>query len=512
MTSFFAHLLWLSLQGAALASPHGDPVVELAIARARSQGLYFFLGDGEWNARSLEQKLRGFTELKSPFKMETEGWGAEDDWLQSWTSLESACREEPGALVESPCLTLRPSSRMALGDAVLVNNDGDVEAGLLSLRVLPELRAYAGGFELDFIPSLGGDALGLTPDARLSLAEAWVGFRGENLLMGFGRRSRWLGPSRRGALILSNNAAPAPMGNVGYQWYFPGIARALGLFRFETSMGWADRSRGDVDHPGLLLMDARWMPTPMLEIGATRLEMFGGKGRPMPSIGQLLLPTRPHVYGDDEKELADQNDIASLDFRLNMPANAIFGGPVRYVEAWWQYGAEDIIAREWAGLPYPSLAGVANVYGAEACVGDLLGTIEFSRVFDDYYRWYLKHRIYSEGFTQEGRIMGHPIGGDAESWWFRLAWSPFPWTVDVWHERVLRIGVIEDLGYHLFALSVDEQHSAFGASFHRFTSEYGVWGIGFSLDHIEGLDFIPGSQTSELALRVDWRGKALTRP
>ena len=80
----------------------------------------------------------------------------------------------------------------------------------------------------------------------------------------------------------------------------------LGTFRAETSVGWLPMPRGDVAHPGILHMDYRWAPVPAFEMGASRLSLFGGEGRPPPKIGQLLIPTDPHVYDDPNQLEPDQ--------------------------------------------------------------------------------------------------------------------------------------------------------------------------------------------------------------
>jgi hypothetical protein len=57
----------------------------------------------------------------------------------------------------------------------------------------------------------------------------------------------------------------------------------------------------------------------MFEMGATRMGIFGGEGRPSPDLAQLLIPTDPHVVDDPDQELPDQDEIAALDGRLTLP-------------------------------------------------------------------------------------------------------------------------------------------------------------------------------------------------
>ena len=297
----------------------------------------------------------------------------------------------------------------------------------------------------------------------------------------------------------------------------PGKLKAIGLLKFETTVGYFDRPRGDVNNPGLLLMDMRWSPSPWFEAGATRLSMFGGEGRPMPSIGQLILPTDPHVTDDPDKELPDQNELASLDFRGTLPVAKILGGPVKWVEAYWQYGAEDMIVLHLGEVPYPSLAGVANTYGLETRVGPVTMTVERSRIFDDYFRWYLGHRVYHEGFTQDGLVIGHHAGGDSMSWWAEAAWMPDQELtlvgvtgharISLSYEEIYRVGIIESFNDNLLALAQDEQS-------HTLTA-VGAWQgprlgleLAYTVQIIDGEGFVPGASDVKhrVYLAASYRG------
>jgi hypothetical protein len=485
----------------AIASPADDPVVETFRILARQADADLFWGDGEWGAMALARKARPYLENETA---PGSTWAGEADFLKSALAGELSVLGRPTSW--PPHMTWRPGIHTGAGDIPLVNNGGDTEDGLLSLRASMAFSALTGPWELDLHPVMAADLENGTPVASGRMSGAWIGLRSDHVLVGFGRQDRWMGPGRRGTLVLSDEARAPPMGNLAFDWRFPGWGQRLGRFRFETSAGWADRPRSDVDHPGLLLMDARWLPLSEIEVGVTRLELFGGEGRPMPGLGQLLLPTHPHVYDDPNRVKADQDDIASVDVRGMAPLGRWFGGPFGWVEGWWQYGAEDIIAKKWADVPYPSLAGIADLWGLEANMGRFVGTIERARIFDDYYRWYVEHRVYREGFTQDGLVMGHEIGGDALSWWFRLAWMPLPWGVDVWYEPVRRIGVIDDVGSAILALAADERHQRAGVDLWHLDGKGSSWSGGCAVDVVRGADFVPGASRLLWSIELRWNG------
>ena len=80
--------------------------------------------------------------------------------------------------------------------------------------------------------------------------------------------------------------------------------------------------------------------------------LIAGVGRPPVPLGQLLLPTDPHVYDDPNKAEPDQDELAALDFRVRLPVAKWSGRAPRaravegfdYAELYWQYGGEDVIA------------------------------------------------------------------------------------------------------------------------------------------------------------------------
>jgi hypothetical protein len=281
----------------------------------------------------------------------------------------------------------------------------------------------------------------------------------------------------------------------------PGRAARVGRLRAEVGAGVLDRPRDDVEDPGLLLMDFRWLPVPEVEIGATRMSIFGGVGRPTPDIGQLLLPTEPHVEDDPDALLPDQDEIASLDFRVTAPLRRWFGIPVDYVEGWWQYGGEDVIARKIGPIPYPSLAGVGNLYGGEVRVRPVTVSFEYSRLLDDYFRWYVGHRVYHEGFTQDDRVMGNWGGPDSETWWGAVATEG---TLKdgllvrgrLWADRARRVGVVGVLNDHVFTLATEEVTTRVGADGAFYLANGLGLTIGGSYESVTGDDFVPGRKAS----------------
>ena len=147
----------------------------------------------------------------------------------------------------------------------------------LELRVAPELQ-LDGGCEED--PVCGG----------APLREALVGLHMGGFALDFGIQDREAGPGARGNVVLGRDMAPWPAGTARYE-----RASRWGLWAVETGVGVLPGEREDVALPGLMHMDFRWSPHPLWEMGLTRATMFGGEGRPLPTLWDLLIPSQPHV-------------------------------------------------------------------------------------------------------------------------------------------------------------------------------------------------------------------------
>lgn len=388
---------------------------------------------------------------------------------------------------------------------------GDEEAGLAGGRIRALAVGRYGPLAAWIAPEGGIDlGPGVEGSARL---RGWAGLDARGYTLGFGKRDRWIGPARHGALLRSDNAEPPWMGEAAVEGRLPGALDVLGRFRAEAGLGWLDAPRADVTAPGLLEAHLRWSAHPSVEIGLNRLSIFGGEGRPAPDLGQLLIPSEPHVYGDPDRLLPDQDELASFDLRLTAPVATWLGGPVRYVEGWWEYGSEDLVEH---AIGLPRFAGVANTIGGEARAWALTATLERTVLMDDTFRWYVGHRVYHDGFTQHGRVMGAPGGTDSATWWGALAVDGRElggaWQARAWVEHRQRVGVIERQGDHVFALATEEERWSAGVDGRVEVSPR--WGLSgsYSAARTVGDDFVPGAESvaHRLLLAVTLRAGAGT--
>ena len=466
-------LLW---SGIVLAAP-GDPIEDLAWRMARAEGEALVLGGSERSPWAMAQLLHGLP-------VDDPRWRVQAEWGRMATDPEDL------ALDGATIVALRGWSRGVAGNGVPYAPQGDHELGQAVFRAGAEAVWYHPWVEARLAVEGRVDGGPLAVDTLMM--EYFVGLRRGPVRVGFGAEDRWLGPGRHGSLMLSSAARPFPAGVATVHGPVP----RLGEARAEVGTGWLQLPRDDVTRPGVLWMDVRWAPVRYLEVGASRVSLFGGEGRPLPSAGQLLLPLDPHVEGDPDREEPDQDEIAALDVRVTAPFSGGYGA------AWWQYGGDDMIVRN--GLP--SLAGVANLIGGEVAWGPVWLTVEYAALMDDRFRWYSGHRVYHQGFVQDGHPLGHPYGGDSVSLWAELGWQGARYGLRAEGEWVQRVGVVEVLGDQVFALASPETLRRGGVTGWMATGWGGDLQVGYSLGHRQGANFVPGAEVWEHRVHLTFRG------
>ncbi|MCJ7499670.1 capsule assembly Wzi family protein, partial [bacterium] len=274
--------------------------------------------------------------------------------------------------------------------ALVYNNGGiDPDEGTTT-SVSAEAEGALGPFHLQLYPRLttGEEDRELLHRGSLRVG----GLAG--LELNIARESLWWGQGVHGGLYLTNNASPLPMVHLStpHPSILPWIFRYLGPFRFELFVSELEEDRA-VPEPYFMGLRTNFRPFYALEIGLTNMVMTGGEGRPEVSFGDLF----GIFFGGNDVDGDKSNNIAGIDLRLNLP------GWQFYLE----FGGED----EAGGLPskpaglagfyFPDLAGSLDLRVEYA---DLAYTEEIAGV------WY-RHSTYTDGYTYDGRILGHHVGG-----------------------------------------------------------------------------------------------------
>lgn len=178
---------------------------------------------------------------------------------------------------------------------------------------------------------------------------------------------------------------------------------ALGQISGEVFAGSLERN-GHVEKPWLLGMRVHVRPHARLDIGATRVAVFGrtdGRGIGARAIGEVLLGT--NLDGDHADD-----QVASMDFRWRPPLAAA-------MELHGEWGMHDIdfgvlfdVPAFTIGVRVPQLRNAAS-----PGIG-----IEYTHIAESCCEnppWY-HHFELADGWTRRGRLLGHPLGGHGNQW------------------------------------------------------------------------------------------------
>lgn len=221
-----------------------------------------------------------------------------------------------------------------------------------------------------------------------------------------GRDSLWWGPGRHGSILMSNNAAPFTMIKITnpQPMQLPWIFKGLGPFRaqwFLTELG-DDRVLPDTKLTGIRV---NVKPHPLLELGASRVIMFGGRG--VPHVG-LFDYTKMFLAVSEQSA---NNQIAGLDASLLVPLG---DNPLlRSVKLYSDAAGED----EAGGLPskWSYLLGLQ--------LNDILrtGRTDVRFEYADTHLALYKHHLYTSGYTYDDRVIGHHVGPDARDVFVQLS-------------------------------------------------------------------------------------------
>ena len=154
-------------------------------------------------------------------------------------------------------------------------------------------------------------------------------------------------------------------------------------------------------------------PTPWLDLGASRMIMWGGDGR-SESFSSFIdaLTGKNDNTGDADTD--PTNSLAGFDARVNLAP--LINIPVGI---YGQYTGED----EAGGLPSKNMY-LAGIDFASSINTDNMGSMPYqlytewtdTRTGGDIKGISYNHYIYTDGYYQYGYPLGHALGGDSESY------------------------------------------------------------------------------------------------
>jgi hypothetical protein len=226
-----------------------------------------------------------------------------------------------------------------------------------------------------------------------------------------GKDSLWWGPARHGSMIMSNNAQPLTMVRITTPQpiELPSILRLAGPFKAEWFLAELEKNR-DFPYAKLSGMRINIKPHPLVELGASRVMMFGGEGQPRVDVRDYA----KMVFTTYERP--ETNQLAGIDGSIRIPLgdNPLLRSVKLYVDA----AGEDTTG----GLP----SKWGEIIGMQ--LSDVLRTgrtdvrIEYA---DDHVGGhpgvFYTHGVYTSGYTYKGRVIGHFMGSESHDMFVQLS-------------------------------------------------------------------------------------------
>jgi Capsule assembly protein Wzi len=252
---------------------------------------------------------------------------------------------------------------------------------------------------------------------RLASGYAKLTFFNVELLVG--RDSLWWGPALHGSLILSNNAPPLDQVRIGSAEPFllPWVGEWVGPTKILFFIAQLEQRR---DHPRAKMAGMRGTIAPFsfLELGVSRVVMFGGDDRPTLSWTEYWRPIVDPPAGDNRVTQAKfrSNNLFAIDADVRIPdVGRVL--PVSDARVYGEFGWDDTCCESNIiplGDSISVLAGLhlLGLFGQEG----LDGRVEYARSSRLSYR----HGQFRSGYWTRGEVISHFMGTEGEDYFSRV--------------------------------------------------------------------------------------------
>lgn len=312
------------------------------------------------------------------------GWGGSRGLLLGGAHIPtedgSWSYQGPVSMAPASSLLLHPTLDLALGSSVSFS--ASVQAGGRNGGIRAE-QVYAA--------------------ARHRALEVWAG-----------RRAFSSGPGVPETIVLSDRVLFHGFGlelpdGVG----LPGFLGALGAVRGATLFSRLERS-GDVGRPWFWAARVGLSPRSDLSIGLNRATIFGGEGNEPVTFRNVALMLLGFTQ-TGSKSSDFENQVASVDVLWRTGPR---GFPVLIRGEW---GFADVGG---AWFRVPGIVGAVEVPVVPGLEGVAFGIehASFSGSEAGHPPWY-RHGALGEGWTDRGRLLGHPMGGHGTEWAGHFRWD-----------------------------------------------------------------------------------------
>ena len=240
-----------------------------------------------------------------------------------------------------------------------------------------------------------------------------------NIELEFGRDVLGWGPASQGDLILSPNAPPLEFVKLSTPEPFrlPGVLREVGEWQMTYFIARLEKDR-TIARPLLSGLRVTFQPSSYLKFGfSNAFQAFGTNGVELDAstfFQRIFVP---------EFDLTGRtiNSLIAYDVVLTLPfvRDSAF---LQSVKFYWQRGNDNV-------EKVTGFLGGGNILGVALDGGRWDLRFEYAETRDGNAVWYT-HPTYQSGFAFEKFYLGHPIGGDAQSFFARATYylTPTAWV------------------------------------------------------------------------------------
>lgn len=290
---------------------------------------------------------------------------------------------------------------------------------MFSGYIEPILVVHSGGSDGRSLDALSQNSLhgslGSFNQTEADVLKGYLKVSPWNVEVEVGRDSMWWGQGSHGSLILTNNAAPLDMVKLSNPTasLLPWIFSYLGPFKYTVFLARLEAER-EFPHTELGGMRIDFKPLPDLEIGMSRVFMFGGDGAPSSSgfVEFLKIASFAELGGGQNDAT---NQIAAFDFRYRMPF-------LWNAEVYLEWGGEDSgFKPDMKEFLLQDLGYLVGLYlpritssGRTDLRFEYADNVNTNRLG----LWY-GHSRYVSGYTHQGLILGHHMSSDARDMFTR---------------------------------------------------------------------------------------------
>jgi hypothetical protein len=174
------------------------------------------------------------------------------------------------------------------------------------------------------------------------------------------------------------------------------------------------------DRPWLLQWLVRWRVTGWFRVGATEtVEVVPRSGSLWADLPGILFPGPDQTWAEQTSgPLTDR--VAAFQFEGRWRHAPWPWLPAAAGRAWWEYAGTDALPSGPGGL-IPRLSAPASVAGVELVSPRWDLAAEYAETLHPLVLWY-SNESFPAGYTNDGRLLGHPLGGAGERWSATVRW------------------------------------------------------------------------------------------